>query len=62
MHALFEEHIKAVHRILRYLKVNPRKGLFFKKNEERRIEGYTNVDWVGSMEDRKSTSGYCIVV
>ena len=36
-----------------------RKGLFFKKGQTRTIKGYTNVDWAGSMEDRRSTSGYC---
>lgn len=30
-----------------------RKGLFFKKNEQRSIEAYTNVDLAGSVTDRK---------
>lgn len=31
MHSLFEEHLKVVYRILRYLKANSRKGLFLRR-------------------------------
>ena len=34
------------------------KGLFFKKGDQRTIEAYTNVDWAGSITNRRSTSGY----
>ncbi|KAL9434214.1 hypothetical protein AB3S75_028943 [Citrus x aurantiifolia] len=59
MHSPYEEHLEAVYRILRYLKSTPGKGLFFKKNEKRGIEVYTDADWAGSVTDRRSTSGYC---
>lgn len=36
--------------------------MLFKKNEQGSIEAYTNVDWVGSFIDRRSTSGYCTFV
>lgn len=62
MHTLYEEHLEAVYRILRYLKGTPGKGLFFKKNEQRSIETYTDVDWAGSITDRRSISGYCTFV
>ena len=58
----FQEHLDAVHRILRYLKTIPRKVIFFGKNEKRGVEAYTDADWVGSIDDRKSTTGYCIFV
>ncbi|KAM7516034.1 hypothetical protein LguiA_005617 [Lonicera macranthoides] len=54
-----EEHLEAVYYILRYLKGSPGKGLFFKKNDKRGIEVYTDADWAGSVTDRWSTSGYC---
>ena len=38
MHSPYEEHLDVIHRILRYLKITPEKGLFFKKNEQRGIE------------------------
>jgi len=59
MHSPYEEHLEAVYRILRYLKSTPGKGLFFKKNEKRGIEVYTDADWAGSVTDRRSSSGYC---
>ncbi|XP_062112895.1 uncharacterized mitochondrial protein AtMg00810-like [Humulus lupulus] len=49
-------------RIMRYLKQTPGKGLFFKKTTERKIEVLTDADWAGSVNDRKSTSGYCTIV
>ncbi|KAK3025988.1 hypothetical protein RJ639_042145 [Escallonia herrerae] len=44
------------------LKKFSRKGLFFKKNEQRNLGAYTDVDWAGSITDRKSPSGYCTFV
>ncbi|CAJ2653166.1 unnamed protein product [Trifolium pratense] len=62
MHSSFEEHLEAVYRILRYLKANPGKGLFFKKTNERNVSIFTDADWAGSVTDRRSTSGYCTCV
>ncbi|CAJ2635918.1 unnamed protein product [Trifolium pratense] len=62
MHSPFEEHLEAVYRILRYLKANPGKGLFFKKTSERNVSIFTDADWAGSITDRRSTSGYCAYV
>ncbi|RVW24941.1 Retrovirus-related Pol polyprotein from transposon TNT 1-94 [Vitis vinifera] len=58
MHSPTEEHMEAVYRILRYLKMTPRKGLFFKKTENRDTEVYLDADWAGNIIDRRSTSGY----
>ncbi|KAH9666171.1 retrovirus-related pol polyprotein from transposon RE1 [Citrus sinensis] len=59
MHNPGEQHMKAVMRILRYLKTNPGKGILFSKNEDySNIEVYTDADWAGSVSDRRSTSGY----
>ncbi|CAL2237756.1 unnamed protein product [Prunus armeniaca] len=58
MHAPSEDHMAAVTRILRYLKVTPSKGLMFSKYGHTYVEGYTNADWAGSATDRRSTSGY----
>jgi hypothetical protein len=59
INSAFEEHLEAVYRMLRYLKANPGKGLFFKKTNERNVSIFTDVDWAGSITDRRSTSGYC---
>ncbi|RVW82116.1 Retrovirus-related Pol polyprotein from transposon RE1 [Vitis vinifera] len=62
MHSPTEEHMEAVYRILRYLKMTPGKGLFFRKTENRDTEVYSDADWVGNIIDRRSTSGYCSFV
>ena len=54
-----KEHLEAVYRIIRYLKSDPGKGLFFGKTASRAIDVYTDADWVGSVTDRRSTSRYC---
>ena len=51
-----------MYKILRYLKISPGKGLFFKKETNRGIEVMSDADWAGSLTDRRSTSGYCSFV
>lgn len=55
-------HMGAVYRILRYLKKTPGQGLFFQNNTGIEIEAYTDVDCAGSINDRRSTSGYSTYV
>ncbi|RVW45693.1 Retrovirus-related Pol polyprotein from transposon RE1 [Vitis vinifera] len=62
MHSPTEEHMEAVYRILRYLKMTPGKGLFFRKTENRDTEVYPDADWAGNIINRRSTSGYCSFV
>ncbi|RVX03817.1 Retrovirus-related Pol polyprotein from transposon RE1 [Vitis vinifera] len=59
MHNPGEQHMNAVMRILRYLKNAPRKGILFTKNvNHQSIEVYTDADWAGAVDDRRSTSSY----
>ena len=62
MHDPRTPHMDAVLRILRYLKSAPGRGLLFSKNDHLRIEAFTDADWAVSLDDRSSTSGYCIFV
>ena len=57
-----EEHLEAVYRILRYLKMTPGKGIFFKKGMNKDIEVYSDADWAGSVKDQRSTTRYCTYV
>jgi hypothetical protein len=52
MHSPSEEHMKVVTRILRYLKSSPSKDILFKKGDNLKIDGYTDADWAGSIQDR----------
>ncbi|KAI5344393.1 hypothetical protein L3X38_012270 [Prunus dulcis] len=58
MYSPSEDHMGAVMRILRYLKVTLEKELMFCKYGHTNVEGYTDADWGGSVTDRRSTSGY----
>ena len=59
MHNPGEQHMNAVMCILRYLKNAPRKRILFAKNvDHQSIEVYTDANWAGAVDDRRSTSGY----
>jgi hypothetical protein len=59
MHNPGEQHMNAVMRILRYLKSAPGKGILFTKNEDcQSVDAYSDADWAGAIDDRRSTSGY----
>ena len=52
-----ETHVAAVKRILRYLKGTVDYGLWYQKSNKFTLRAFIEVDWVGSIEDRKITSG-----
>ena len=53
-----DAHWQAGKRILRYVKGTKRYGILYTATECSDLVGYTDSDWVGSVDDRKSTSGY----
>ena len=54
-----ESHMKAVKRILRYLKDTTNYGLFYSKSSSLDFISYSDADFAGCKTDRKSTSGTC---
>ncbi|CAM8899364.1 unnamed protein product [Rhodiola kirilowii] len=52
-----ETHVKAVKRILRYLKGTDDLCLFYPTRGDLRLTAYTDADYAGCRTDRKSTSG-----
>ncbi|KAK6146204.1 hypothetical protein DH2020_020073 [Rehmannia glutinosa] len=54
-----ESHMSIVKRIFRYLKGTIQYGLFYPKNENFSLKGYSDSDYAGNIDDRKSTSGSC---
>ncbi|XP_045802226.1 secreted RxLR effector protein 161-like [Trifolium pratense] len=58
-----EIHLAAAKRILRYLKGTMKYGILYEKGEVSiKLEGWTDSDYVGDSDDRKSTSGYIFKV
>ncbi|KAM0989066.1 hypothetical protein FF1_013044 [Malus domestica] len=51
-------HLKTVKRILRYLKGTVNFGLFYSSSDNYKLVGYSDSDWAGDSEDRKSTTGF----
>ena len=54
-----ESHLTVVKRIIRYVNGTLDYGLWYSKDSNACLAGYSNADWVGSVDDRKSTSGGC---
>ena len=59
MHCASEIHLKATKRILRYVKGTIDYGVKFEKCQEFKLYGFSDSDWARSVDDMKSTSGYC---
>ncbi|XP_021911171.1 uncharacterized protein LOC110825008, partial [Carica papaya] len=53
-----ESHLQAAKHALRYLKRTWNFGVQFKVRAEGGLVGYSDSDWVGSMEDARSTTEY----
>ena len=47
----------AAKRVLRYIKGTLNYGLIYKRNDGLSLYGYTDADWAGDVDDRRSTSG-----
>ena len=54
-----ESHLTAVKRIIRYVNGTLDYGLWYSKDSNACLAGYSDADWAGSVDDRKSTSGGC---
>ncbi|KAL3634153.1 hypothetical protein CASFOL_021207 [Castilleja foliolosa] len=57
-----EPHLKAVKRILRYLAGTINYGLNFVKPKNINVTGFSDSDWAADLDDRRSTTGYCVYV
>ncbi|XP_019184567.1 PREDICTED: uncharacterized protein LOC109179512 [Ipomoea nil] len=53
-------HLMAAHRVLRYLKGSPGKGMFYPANSQIKLQGFSDSDWATCAETMKSVTGYCI--
>ena len=51
-------HLQAVQSILRYLRHTPNHGLFYAHRDLDTISGFTDADWGGDSDTRRSVTGY----
>lgn len=58
MSAPTETHYKVALRVLRYLKRSPARGTFLSHSSDLQIHGFSDVDWGGCIDTRRSISGY----
>ena len=52
-------HLKAVKRIIRYVAGTCDLGIWYTKDTNTNLVGFSDSDWAGDVDDRKSTSGGC---
>ncbi|KAI3706128.1 hypothetical protein L1987_76386 [Smallanthus sonchifolius] len=60
MHAPRELHFQLLKRILRYLKGTISQGLLISPSPSTKLTAYSDADWGGCPDSRRSTSGYCV--
>ncbi|KAI3518159.1 hypothetical protein L1887_06608 [Cichorium endivia] len=60
MHAPRSGHLHALKRILRYVKGTQSMGRHMRPGQISSLVSYTDADWAGCPDTRRSTSGYCI--
>ncbi|KAK6121804.1 hypothetical protein DH2020_044417 [Rehmannia glutinosa] len=57
-----ELHFQAAKRVLRYVKCTVDLGIFYKNGGDEKLISYTDSDYAGDLDDRKSTSGYVFLL
>ncbi|XP_022020226.1 uncharacterized mitochondrial protein AtMg00810-like [Helianthus annuus] len=60
MHSPRIDHWNALKRIIRYLKGTSSFGLTLGSSADVSLRAYTDADWAGCLDTRRSTSGYCV--
>ncbi|XP_020417850.1 uncharacterized protein LOC109948607 [Prunus persica] len=60
MQAPRHHHLSAVRRIIRYILGTPNRGLFFPTGSSLQLQAYSDADWAGCPDTRRSTTGWCM--
>jgi len=56
------DHWNSIIRILKYTKGSPGKILLYGHNNHNKVVCHSDVDWAGSPSDKRSTSGYSVLI
>nr|GMD89755.1 Retrovirus-related Pol polyprotein from transposon TNT 1-94 [Ipomoea batatas] len=59
LHSASEIHFQAAKRIVRYIKGTTNFGIKYSNCQNFKLLGYSDSDWAGSIDDMKSTTGFC---
>ncbi|XP_044505673.1 secreted RxLR effector protein 161-like [Mangifera indica] len=57
-----ELHLQVAKRVLRYIKETFNFGIFYRKKGDEKLIAYTNSDYVGDLDGRRSNSGYIFLL
>jgi histone deacetylase 1/2 len=60
LHAPRDPHWTAVKRILRFVKLTVLHGLMLRRTSDTLLSAFSDADWAGSPDDRRSTGGYAL--
>ncbi|RVX14987.1 Retrovirus-related Pol polyprotein from transposon TNT 1-94 [Vitis vinifera] len=59
MHCASEVHFQVAKRIVRYIKGTTNYGIKYSYCQNFKLHGYSDSDWAGSIDDMRSTTGFC---
>ena len=57
-----ESHMTTLKRIIKYVKTTADFGVWYNKDTNNILDRYSDADWVGNADNRKSTSRVCFYV
>ncbi|CAM8999551.1 unnamed protein product [Rhodiola kirilowii] len=57
-----DDHLKAAHKVLRYIKMAPAQGLFYPSGKDLRLSAFCDADWGACPITRKSITGYAVTL
>lgn len=57
-----ESHLTAIKRVIKYVSGTVGYGIWLSRDTNANLEGYSDADWAGCADDRKSTSGGCFYI
>ena len=60
MHSPTKQHLGATQRVLKYVAGSIKLGILYESVDNFKLVGYSDSDWAGCLDDRKSTSGFVL--